>query len=89
MKESIQKKLIELLYKNFRITNISKDVIPNLDLIDDLSIDSLTFISLLIEIESEFNIIIPDEFIKLDLFRNFNDIVDIIFDLMKEEIEKC
>lgn len=89
MKESIQKKLIELLYKNFRITDISKDVIPNLDLIDDLSIDSLTFISLLIEIENAFGIIIPDEFVKLDSFRNFDDIVDIIFDLMKEGIEEC
>lgn len=89
MKESIQKKLIELLYKNFRITDISKDVIPNLDLIDDLSIDSLTFISLLIEIENAFDIIIPDEFVKLDSFRNFDDIVDIIFDLMKEGIEEC
>lgn len=84
MKESIKKKLIELLYKNFSIEDISKDVIPNLDLIDDLSIDSLTFISLLIEIENEFDIIIPDEFVKLDLFRNFDDIVDIIFDLMEE-----
>lgn len=76
--ENIKNELIELMSTLFDEKCFDSDIIEYVDLIDDLGMDSMTFISLIIEIESKFNIEVPDDFLLMDYFKNVNDILKII-----------
>ena len=54
------------------------DIIEYLDLIDDVGMDSLTFVSIVVEIETRFDILVPDEMLLMDNFRKVDDIVALI-----------
>ena len=69
------KNLVSGLF-NDRIFDIN--FIEHLDLITDLGMDSLTFISMIIEIEVQFNITVSDNLLFMENFANINDIVEII-----------
>ena len=56
-KSNIQNILADLIYDLFAVRKIDKDIIPYVDLIDDLGMDSITFISIIIDIEDKFNIV--------------------------------
>lgn len=77
-KQQINEQLLPVLSKVFLNIQSYLEQISNIDLIDDLGMDSVTFITLLIEIESQFQITISDEFLLFDNFRNINDIIDTI-----------
>ena len=47
---------------------------PNTDLISDLGFDSLSLIRLVVDIEIEFGISVPDEFMRQDNIRKFGNI---------------
>lgn len=47
-KSNIQNILADLIYDLFAVRKIDKDIIPYVDLIDDLGMDSITFIRLLL-----------------------------------------
>ena len=47
-------------------------------MIDDLGMDSITFISIIVEIEDMFGITIPDEMLLIENFRNVDEIVRLI-----------
>ena len=53
-----------------------------MDLIDDLGMDSMTFISIVVEIEFVFNIIVPDDILLMENFKNVDDIVGVIENMM-------
>lgn len=74
----IKTKLIDLISKLYGESLDKMDVIEFLDLKDDLGMDSMTFISLVVEIENDFEIIIPDECMNIDSFRSVQDIEKII-----------
>ncbi len=56
-------RLISIIGTYFSVSNLDSELICCLDLIDDLGMDSLSFVSIIIEIESAFKIIIPDNMI--------------------------
>ena len=60
------------------------DVLEYVDLTDDLGMDSVSFISLIIELEAEFDIQIPDEWLMTDIFQNYSLIYDAVETLLKE-----
>jgi acyl carrier protein len=77
-KDKIKKMICEMLLNMFWVVDFDAYSIEYADLIDDLGIDSITFISLIIAIESEFGIHIPDEELVLDNFRNVESVVRIV-----------
>lgn len=48
------------------------------DLVDDLGMDSIMFITLIVEIEDSFDIIIPDELILMENYKSVEDFMMII-----------
>ncbi len=76
--EPIRKELIEICSHIFQYSDLSNDVLEYLDFADDLGMDSVSFVSLVIEIENYFNITIPDDMLVLDNFRRIDTIVPII-----------
>lgn len=83
LKESeIKKKIIEIIHKLFQGSGVSMEVLAYANFIDDLGMDSINFISLIIELETEFHIQIPDEWL---LIENFGE-CDLIFSLVSKLI---
>ena len=52
--------------------------------IDDLGADSLDIVELIMALEEEFDIEIPDEYLVAEFFENINHIVDVILELMRK-----
>ena len=48
----------------------------------DEDIDSLTYISFIVEIEEEFNISIPDEYLQADIIETYDDVAEMIQQLL-------
>lgn len=86
--EKIKKELINLVSTLFADNGFDVDMIEYADLIDDLGMDSITFISLVVEIESLFDIQIPDEFLLMDNFNTVDDAVRIVAELINEKTEE-
>ena len=49
-----------------------------MNLIEDMGMDSINFITLIVEIEKRFNIIIPDDTLLMENFKSINDIILIV-----------
>lgn len=80
--EEIKSELIGIIIKLLGKTYKELELIEYIDLFDDLGINSITFVSLVVEIEVHFNIVIPDYLLLMEYFRNVNDIVLIIESLL-------
>lgn len=74
----IKDKLIEVCREIFQSTGEDMDLIEYVDFYDDLGMDSITFITLVVEIEACFKITIPDDMLLMDYFNNINSTIDII-----------
>jgi len=77
--------LISFIYALVKDTGIDRDIIEYADLVDDLGMDSIEFISIVVSIEAMFDIIVPDEVLLIDNFRRVDDIVSIIIKLKTSE----
>ena len=77
-KELIKSNLIDLCSEIFKESNVDTDLIEYVDYVDDLGMDSITFITLIVEIEARFDIVVPDDMLVIDCFRTTDDIVEII-----------
>ena len=77
-REEIKEKLIVLCAEIFQGSGIDRDMIKHVDFIDDLGMDSLTFITLILEIETCFNITVPDEKLLMENFKRIDNIILII-----------
>ena len=75
---NIKNEVVELISELFSDKGFDTDIIEYIDLIDDAGIDSITFISIVVEIEAKFNIIVPDEMLVMDNFRNVDGIVALV-----------
>ena len=73
--DNIKSKVIEMISNLFPNSGIDSDVLEYVDLIDDLGMDSVTFISMVVEIESIFEIIVPDDMLLMENFRNVDGIL--------------
>lgn len=67
--------MISNLFPN---SGIDSDILEYVDLIDDLGMDSVTFISIVVEIESIFEIIVPDDMLLMENFRNVDGILAVV-----------
>lgn len=79
--KEIKEKLVNLLIATFPNVSLNKDALDYVNLIDDLGMDSITFVSIVVEIEKIFDIIIPDEILVVETFNSLNNIVYIVEDL--------
>lgn len=78
-----------------KLETVIKSVINNLDgltnikqidYIDDLSIDSITFIELMIALENEFDIEIPDNILLAENFNCFENIKKHLIDIIYKKV---
>lgn len=76
--EKIKTEVVQLISELFANKEFEADIIEYVDLVDDLGMDSITFISVIVEIEAKFNITIPDDMLLMDNLKKFDDIVGII-----------
>lgn len=79
-KNEIKSKLIDMLAMLFPDSGVDKDVLEYTDLMDDLGMDSITFISIVVEIEDVFEITVPDDLLLMENFRNVDSIIQIVED---------
>lgn len=84
-KSEIKVKILEILSNLFQNTGIDTDVLEFVDLIDDLGMDSVNFISLIVELEAEFDIQIPDEWLLMDKFRECSLILSAVEELIAQK----
>lgn len=68
--ENIKEKIIECM-NNMGIVNFEDDANFKLD---DYIVDSVMFVSFIIELEQMFNIEIPDEYLVVDSLQTFDDL---------------
>lgn len=52
---------------------------------EDIQIDSITFISMIIEIENRFNIVFPTDMLLMENFKSIRSIVENIYSVKKNE----
>ena len=76
--EKLKYEVIQLVGKLFIERGYSPEIIEYANFIDDLGMDSITFITMVVELERVFKIIIPDEILSMEYFKNVDDIVDVI-----------
>lgn len=76
--DEIKEKVIKLCNEVLEDSDIDADMIEYVDFSDDLGMDSIKFISLIVEIESRLNIIIPDDYLLIDYFNNIDNIMQIV-----------
>lgn len=76
-KEEIKKTVIDIIYNMFLEANLDKNMVEYIDLAEDVGMDSIYF-SIIIEIETQFGITLPDECILMENFRNVDKIVTIV-----------
>ena len=55
---------------------------------DELYFDSIQFISLIVDIEREFEIEMPDEYMDGKLLNNYDDLLDVVTMIKREEIKR-
>lgn len=78
--ENIKSELINLIPTLFNEKGFDTDLIEYVDLVNDLGMDSITFISMVVEIENFFDITVPDDLLLMDNYKNIDNIVKIIED---------
>ena len=54
------------------------DLLEYVDFADDLGMDSITFITLIVELEATFDITVPDDLLLMDNFKNMDDVVNVV-----------
>lgn len=88
-KENIKVKLVDIVSRLFYENRFDTAMIEYADLVDDLGMDSLTFISFIVEIESTFDITIPDDFLIMDDYRSIEHVQKIIEHQLLNKEQKC
>ena len=84
----IRLELIELISNLFNDKGFNTENIEYADLINDVGMDSVTFISLVVEIEEKFNIEITDGLLFMEFYKSVDDILNIILNCKNTEFER-
>lgn len=84
LNDEIRLAINDYIIHMFDESGVDRDNITKLDFLDDLGLDSIKFISMIVDFEKTFNVTIPDEKLHLNNFRT----VDKIYETIMEEIEK-
>ena len=85
---NIKNELIRLVSELFQDKGIDPDLIEYVDLIDDLGMDSMLFLSVVIELETAFDIIIPDDLLLMGNFSPIDKICSLVLQLIIAKTEK-
>lgn len=85
--ETIKQEIIELVSELFKDKGFDIDIIEYVDLIDDMGMDSITFISIVVEIEAHLGIEVPDDMLLLENFKCVDDIVNIVENELSKKTE--
>lgn len=59
--DEIKEKIISLCSEIFQNSGVDADILEYVDFSDDLGMDSITFITLIVEIEAVYDITVPDD----------------------------
>jgi len=86
--ENIKSELIILISTLFKEKGFDTELIEYSDLVNDVGMDSITFISMVVEIESHFNMEVPDDFLLMEYFKFLDDVVIIIADVISSKNKK-
>lgn len=82
----IKEKIIKILKDILIEIKFDDEVLEHMNLVDDLGIDSISFITLIIELENSFDINIPDKYLLIDKMNTVDKIQMIISnELLKKE----
>lgn len=76
--DEIKTEVIQLISELFKDKGFDIDIIEYTNLVDDMGMDSITFISIVVEIEVKFGITISDDMLLMDNFKRINDIVAVV-----------
>lgn len=85
--ETIKHEVIELISELFKDKGFDIDILEYVDLIDDMGMDSITFISIVVEVEAHFGIEVPDDMLLLENFKCVEDIVSVIENELSKKSE--
>ena len=85
--ETIKQEVIELISELFKDKGFDIDIFEYIDLIDDLGMDSITFISIVVEVETHFGIEVQDDMLLLENFKCVDDIVSIVENQISKKSE--
>ena len=77
----IKNKIINVLNELFSEAGVDKDILEYVDLVDDLGMDSINFVSIIIELETLFDVQIPDDWMLIERFRSYSLIYSAIVKL--------
>lgn len=83
-RDEIKEKLIALCAEIFKDSNVDTDLLEYVDFADDLGMDSITFITLIVELEVAFDITVPDDLLLMDNFKNVDDIINVVAEQLAE-----
>ena len=78
-KTNIEERLNRIISEN------GNDIASN-NINEKLDIDSITFVSLIVEIENEFDIEIPDDYLLIEKLGTYSQFLDMIIDLLEKKI---
>lgn len=76
--EEIKTEVIDLISELFGDMGFDTDIIEYADLVDDMGMDSITFISIVVELEVKFDITVSDDMLLIDNFKKVDDIVAVV-----------
>lgn len=70
----VEKEVIDICLELFDIPELDRDTIVFLDFIDDLAMDSIIFMTLIVELETRLNICFSNDMLIETSFRNVKQI---------------
>ncbi len=85
--EEVRTELVHLISVLFKDKGFDTELIEYANLIDDLGMDSITFISIVVKIETRFGITVPDDLLLMDNFKTINGINDLVNQILSETHE--
>ena len=74
----IKTEVIQLISELFKGKGFNTDIIEYADLVDDIGMDSIIFISIVVELEAKFDIEVPEDMLLMENFKTINDIVAVV-----------
>lgn len=85
--DEIKERVISLCSEIFQNSEVDTDILEYVDFTDDLGMDSITFISFVVEIEATFGITVLDDLLLMDYFRNVDAVVRVVEEQLTDKNE--
>lgn len=79
----LDEKLIKIINKNSQVVLEKEDIVDDLDLMERLGFDSMSFVQLVVDIEEEFKIEIPEDKLLIEYMRYYKNIRKSVLEQLK------